>query len=277
MENYFDKKYELRYFEMDRQGTISPTTILTLLEETAAEHCYDIGHSLYSLEKQGIGWVLVSGAIDMRRYPRYKENIVIRTWLSKYTMVKGYRENIIFDDSGAVIGKAQGIWVFFDIARKKPIPILDEIKAKWGVDREISQEVDVGAIKIINDGAGHQLEYDVRKSDVDSNKHVNNIRYYHWLVDSLPDGITDRYALKRVNAKFYAEAKYGEKIRIYLKHEPRQNAFMHTMRSNLDNRLLAAAHTVLEKRLCRKCAAPGSPGRMRLSSAKAAQAHPQAV
>jgi len=248
MEHCFDKKYELRYFEMDKRGMISPTTVLTLLEETAAEHCYDIGYSLYNLEKRNIGWVLVSGTIDMVRYPRYKENIVIRTWMSKYTPVRGYRENIIFDDSGTVIGKAQGVWVFYDIARKKPVPIFDEIKSKWGVNREISREVDEGTIKVINDDAEPQLEYDVHKSDVDSNKHVNNIRYYHWLVESLPDDITDEYVLKRVNARFYAEAKYGEKIRIYLKHEPRQNAFLHTMRSSLDNRLLVAAHTVLEKK-----------------------------
>jgi acyl-CoA thioesterase FadM len=73
MENYLDKTYELRYFEMNKFGLASPTTILTLLEETAAEHCYNIGYSLYTLEKQNIGWVLVSGAIDMMRYPKYKE------------------------------------------------------------------------------------------------------------------------------------------------------------------------------------------------------------
>jgi len=248
MENCFDKKYDLRYFEMDRHGTVSPTTILTLLEETAAEHCYNIGYGLYNLERRGIGWVLVSGAIEMIRYPRYRESVVIRTWLSKYTLLRGYRENLIFDDSGAVIGKAKGLWVFYDIEKKKPVPIFEEIKSRWGLDREVSMDVNEDTIKIINGDAECQLEYDVRKSDVDSNKHVNNIRYYHWLVESLPDAITDEYVLKRVNAKFYSEANYGEKIRIHARQEPGQNVFSHTMRSSLDNRLLAAAHTMLEKR-----------------------------
>jgi len=248
MENSFDKKYELRYFEMDKRGMISPTTILTLLEETAAEHCYDIGYSLYGLEKRNIGWVLVSGTIDMLRFPRYKEKIVIRTWISKYTLVKGYRENIIYDDSGNVIGKAQGVWVFYDIAKKKPVPIFSEIKSKWGLNREISREVDVDTIKVINEEAAPQLEYDIHKSDVDSNKHVNNIRYFHWLIESLPDRVMDDCVMKRVNGKFYSEAKYGEKIRVYVKNDPGQNAFLHTMRSSRDNRLLAAAHTVWEKK-----------------------------
>ena len=91
MDKYLEKNFELRYFEMNKYGEASQTTILSMLEETAAEHCYHIGHCLYSLEKENIGWVLLSGVIDMARYPKYKEYITIRTWVSKYTLFKGYR------------------------------------------------------------------------------------------------------------------------------------------------------------------------------------------
>jgi len=46
MENYFDRQFQLRYFEMNKVGVASPTTILTLLDETAADHCYSINESL---------------------------------------------------------------------------------------------------------------------------------------------------------------------------------------------------------------------------------------
>jgi acyl-ACP thioesterase len=246
LEIYLEKKFELRYFEMNKYGIATPTAILTLLEETAAEHSYKIDYSLYRLERQNIGWVLISGIIDMIRYPKYKEKITIRTWISKYTLVKGYRENIIYDESGAVIGRAKGVWVFYDIEKKKPVPIFDEIKSKWGSNSEISQEVDIDKIEVINDGE-NQLEYDIYKSDVDSNNHVNNIRYFHWLIESLPDDILDKYILKKINAKFYSEAKYGEKIQVYKKNDLEPNIYLYTMRSNLSNRLLAAAHTVWEK------------------------------
>ena len=39
MINYFEKQFELRYFEMNKFGEASSTAILTLLEETAADHC----------------------------------------------------------------------------------------------------------------------------------------------------------------------------------------------------------------------------------------------
>ena len=113
---------------MNKFGEASSTTILTLLEETAAEHCFSINHSLYQLENQNIGWVLVSGFLEMDRYPKYKEKIIIRTWLSKYSTVTGVRENIIYDEQGLIIGKGKGLWVFFNIERRRPARILDNIK-----------------------------------------------------------------------------------------------------------------------------------------------------
>ena len=59
----FEKQFNLRYFEMDQFGGASPTTILTLLEEAAAEHCLSIDQSLYDLFNFNIGWVLLSGYI----------------------------------------------------------------------------------------------------------------------------------------------------------------------------------------------------------------------
>jgi len=242
MVNCFDKNFELRYYDMNRYGEASPQTMLTLLEETAAEHCHNIDYCLYSLEKQNIGWVLISGAIDMIRYPKYKEKISIRTWISNYGLVRGLRENIIYDESGSEIGKAQGTWIFYDISKRKPVPIFDEIKARWGLNPKKSQETEIEKIEIIEDEE-HKLEYDVNKSDVDSNKHVNNIKYFNWLIESLPEEFLEKNSLKRINGKFFHGAYLGEKIKVYNKNDAGNKRYLHTMRSNIDNRLLAAAHT----------------------------------
>ena len=129
-DKYFDKQFELRYFEMNKLGLAKPTIMLALLEETAADHSRSIGHSLFNLLEKNVGWVLVSGVLQMHRYPNYKEKITIRTWLSDYTLIKGYRENIIYDEKNNIIGSAKGLWVFFDIDKRKPIPIFKEIKRK---------------------------------------------------------------------------------------------------------------------------------------------------
>jgi acyl-CoA thioesterase FadM len=242
MEHVFSKEFELRYYEMDKHGLASPTALLALLEEAAADHCHAIGHGVYDLERRNIGWVLVSGTINMRGYPKYKEIVTIRTWLSKISSVRGYRENLILDAAGRVVGSAKGVWVFYDIQNRKPVPVYEDIKTKWGVNPEISAKIDAALINPVTTGAP-VTEFDVYKADLDSNKHVNNIRYFHWLIESLPDETADECLLETVTAKFHSEAKYGEKIRVYVDGGPGDGTFTHVMKSSIDDRLLAAAHT----------------------------------
>ncbi|MCL1994051.1 MAG: thioesterase [Spirochaetes bacterium] len=246
MSNFLERVYNLRYFEMDAHGLASPTTIFTLLEETAAEHCLDIGYGLYRLEKQNIGWVLISGKVAMLRYPKYKENITIRTWLSKYSLVKGHRENIIFDEAGKIIGKAKGTWVFYDIKNRKPAPIFNDIKENWGFRQEISVEENLELVNEAESGS-FKMEFDIYRSDVDTNNHVNNIRFFHFLMESLPKEIADHYFLREINAKFFAEAKFGEKIQVYTNDDLESHKFLHTMKSSVDQKVFAKAHTQWEK------------------------------
>jgi acyl-ACP thioesterase len=227
---------------MNKHGKASPTTILTLLEETAAEHCHDIGFCLYNLENRNIGWVLISGTIEMFRYPKYKENITIRTWLSKYSLVKGHRENIILDEENRIIGRAKGIWVFFDIEKRKPIPIFDDIRRNWGIRQETSIEPNFELLEQNDDGL-FATEFNVHYSDVDSNNHVNNIRYFHFLLESLQEGFCDNYCLKTINAKFISEAKLGEKIQVYINNNVGELKYFHTMKNSVNGNVLAKAHT----------------------------------
>src|SRR5690606_4029373 len=191
LKNYFDKQFELRYFEMNELGFASPTTMLTLLEETAAEHCHSIDHNLYQLAEQNVGWVLISGVMQMERYPRYKEKITIRTWLSSYTTIKGYRENIVYDEQNNIIGRARGLWIFFDINRRRPTQIFDDIIEKWSfcdaksINYNIAKKIEPIELPEF------ELKFKINKYDTDMIKHVNNIRYLQWAIESIPDDIVD--------------------------------------------------------------------------------------
>ncbi|MDD2634270.1 MAG: thioesterase [Bacteroidales bacterium] len=247
IKNYFDKQFELRYFEMNEFGFASPTTILTLLEETAADHCNSINHSLYQLAEQNIGWVLVSGVMQMDRYPKYKEKIIIRTWLSKYTKIKGFRENIIYDEQNTIIGRSKGLWVFFDIDRRRPIQITDDIIEKWSFCNEESIDYDIiKKIKAV-ENPDYKLEFNVNRYDTDMNKHVNNIKYLQWVVESVPEEIAQNYYLYSIDGRFIAEAQYGQKLVSLTKNEIIDKSFTHSISIKGTGKVCAAAKTVWRK------------------------------
>jgi len=249
LKNYFEKQFELRYFEMNKFGEASSTAILTLLEETAADHCYSINQSLFDLEKQNIGWVLLSGIMKMDHYPCYKEKIVIRTWLSKYSTIKGFRENIIYNEQGRVIGKAKGLWVFFDIDRRRPIPISDDIKDKWSyINEECIHHDIINKIEVI-DSSEHIKEFKINRFDVDTNLHVNNIRYLQWLIESIPEDIIDNFYLHSIDGRFIAEAQLGDTIMSFTERDDSHNSFVHSIKTQGNNKVCATAKTIWKPRI----------------------------
>jgi len=244
----FEKQYKLRYFEMNQYGEASPITILTLLEEAAVDHCLSINYGLYDLLKQNIGWVLLGGYMQMERYPFYKEKITIRTWLSRYSTIRAIRENIIFNEQGDIIGKAKGLWLFFDIERRKPVRIFDDIKKKWRCFPEESIKIDISKkIEPIN-FAKYSNKFRVHRFDIDSNKHVNNIRYLQWLIESIPDETIDNYFLHIIDGRFIAEAQYGHIIKSLTEYDNYDNAFIHTIKDLSKKQVCAIAKSVWRKR-----------------------------
>ena len=234
---------------MNKFGEASPTTILTLLEETAADHCFSINHSLYDLEEQNIGWVVLSGVIKMDRYPRYREKITIRTWLSSYSTIKGIRENIIYDEQGNIIGRSKGLWVFFDIKKRRPIQIFDNIKEKWSscneecINHDITKKIDS------IDTAIYYKDFIINRFDVDTNQHVNNIRYLQWLIESIPEEIIDNFYLHHIDGRFIAEALLGDIIMSYTEMDILNNSFTHTIKNQSNNKPCATAKTLWKERI----------------------------
>ncbi len=248
MENYFDKKFELRYSEMDKTGDTAPTTILTLLEETAADHCYSIDNSLYDLKEQDIGWVLLSGIMQMYRYPSYKEKIIIRTWMSTYSIIKGIRENIIYDEQDNIIGRAKGLWVFFDIKRRRPVQIFDDIKEKWSYCYEESIKHKISINIEVSESGSHIKKHDVNRYDIDMYNHLNNIRYLQWVIDSMDEDIVDNCFLSSIEGRFVAEVKEGDTILTLTKKDINDNSFVHAIKNKDSKKVCAIAKTVWEKK-----------------------------
>ncbi len=249
MKNYFDIQFSLWHFEMNKHGEASPTTILALLEEAAAEHCLSIGFGLYDLKKMNIGWVLVSGALEMIRYPRYKEKIKIRTWLSSYSTIRGYRESYIYDEKGDIIGKAKGLWIFFNIQERKPVPVFHEIINKWSFFDENALLTKIPPKIEPLQKADYKEEITVRSSDVDIYEHANNIRYLQWLIDTIPESTAEKNNLHFIEGKFISEIKSGDTVVMLTNKDNETNNFVHTIKFKNTDCICAVARTKWKRRM----------------------------
>ena len=185
----------------------------------------------------------------MDRYPIYKEKIIIRTWLSRYSPIRGFRENIIFDEKRNIIGRAKGLWMFYDIKKRRPVQIFDDIRNKWSSSDEECIHHDITTRLESTNSSIHAREFKVNRFDVDMYDHLNNIKYLQWLLESTPELITDHFHLKSIDGRFIAEAHYGDRIFSFIENDSRENSFVHTIKTERDNSVCATAKTVWEPRI----------------------------
>jgi acyl-ACP thioesterase len=167
----------------------------------------------------------------MKRYPVFREKITIRTWMSQYTTVKGYRENVIYDEDGEIIGSGRCLWLFYDIKRKRPVKIFDEIKTTWSVfPPESSYDIDEKIL--MPETFTHLKQLYVCNYDMDMNNHVNNLRYLQWLLETVPQDVAEDCYVNLFELRFLKEAYHGDKIESCTAVMP--NCFIHSI-NNLTN------------------------------------------
>ena len=75
------------------------------------------------------------------------------------------------------------------------------------------------------------------------NKHVNNIRYLQWVIESIPEDIVENYYLHTIDGRFIAEAQYSDTVLSLTKELPSATAFEHTIKIEGSDKICATAHT----------------------------------
>lgn len=207
----FPKEFEVHYFEVDQHQEATPVTILRYLEETAIAHSEAVGLGIKNLREQGIAWLLNRWSVQMDRYPIWNEKIVVETWPSYFERFYATRQFAIKDKKGALIGKATSLWIFLNIERKRPVRIPNKIMLPYGLNEYTVMDEPFGELYSLPDTETVK-EFYVRRSDIDTNKHVNNTRYLDWVLETISDEIYENYSLESFEILYKKEIGFGEMV-----------------------------------------------------------------
>ena len=213
------RAYKPRYCELDERGEATPAAMMALFEETAVSHCDVTGWDVFRLRAEGLGWILLEGGFEMDRYPRYGEEFSIETWMSGARLFYGLRGFEVRGGYGAAIGRAWSLWTFYDLARRRPTPVLGDILEAWRPDPSVSPSRrapraggEAPELPAIADPSGLGPSIEVRPLDIDTNGHVNNVRYLEWAVGAVPAAVRDGYSLRSVEGRYIHEIKEGQRV-----------------------------------------------------------------
>lgn len=207
----FEKKYEIHYYEVDSKLRCKLSSIIDFICDVGTQQSEHFGGGIEYCTKNNCAWVFYKYDISVHRYPMFGETISITTQPVGFKKFYGLRKYIIKDVENNIIGEASALFFLINIQKRRPMRIQKEQYDIYGVDGDINYDISMDKIERIDDEQYHK-EFNIRYSDIDSNNHVNNVKYVEWAIEAVPLEVVNNYILKRIKVNFEKETIYGDKI-----------------------------------------------------------------
>jgi medium-chain acyl-[acyl-carrier-protein] hydrolase len=209
--NEFRHTYFAQYHDCDTRQRLTVLAMMRYFEDIALlqSESYCVGLRYYAEEK--VAWLLNAWDIRIRRAPVFMDDVHVLTQPMAMRRFLANRRYEITSGEGEPLVEADSRWVFVDMARRRPARIREEIFTKYGILEEADTLPAQDPIDA-PERADVMREFHVRKSDIDVNRHVNNIRYVDWAFDALPDDIALGATLRRLRVHYRKEVHYGEEV-----------------------------------------------------------------
>lgn len=201
----YSRNYLVHYYEIDRRRRLTLPTLIHYFEDIAILNSEAQGLTLDYYEKNNCGWMLLKWDIKIHRMPFFNETINVVTRPYSFKNFLANREYKIFDASENLLVEAKTVWLFADTLTRKPIRVPEEMYIKFDTDRDSEKYFDkLEDLKTTNLG-NHSLRIEVCAQDIDTNKHVNNVKYVEWALQSLPVKFVNEHYVDRVIVNYKKE------------------------------------------------------------------------
>lgn len=203
----YNKK--ILFSDIDCNSKMTVDGILNAMQDCVNINSESIGRGIdYMMEKKRT-WFAISWNIEIRRFPKMFEDVVVKTWPYDFSSSMGMRNVIITDSQGNDIICADSLWTLMDMNTGRPTKIEEEDRLGYDVEEKYPMESLGRKIKLPK-----EMEVidtvTVRKSDIDYNGHMSNGKYIQ-IADEYMDFDVN---ISRIRVEYKSQSKYQEKILI---------------------------------------------------------------
>ncbi len=244
MDNTWKHKeiYPVRAFELDRSNSAPLQTLCNYMEDAAGKHADKLGLSIDRMQSLGLTWVMARLQIELFRQPAEGENVRLATWPVEMQRLQFRRDFLLEDDAGQPIAKAISQWVIVNMQTRRVERIPDFVSNHRPEDPEkVMEECDWRMAPQAESPVRGLFR--VRLSDIDRNRHVNNVRLIDWVIESAPPAL-EGGQLRRLELVFRTEGLYGDTVLARTGAGDAPGEFIHGLFREADGQELLKARSV---------------------------------
>ena len=209
----FVQNYNIRWHDTNAHREITPSAILTFMQETTNKHIQTIYPTLEYIRDE-LHQAFILSKVYMRFYePAHAyDDITVETWTGEESRGFTFYRSFCVKVGDKIIADALTLWCLVDTENHKLLPFtkfennfIDEPSLRVDMPRKIKFPSDIPLDFVGN----RKIVY----SDIDYNKHMNNTHYPTMLIDFLPE--PEKFKVKELMLSFIKGAIYNDEIQIH--------------------------------------------------------------
>ncbi|CAL5396649.1 unnamed protein product [Camellia sinensis] len=215
----------IRSYEVGPDKTATMETILNLLQETALNHVWMSGllgdgfGATHGMMRNNLIWVVSRMEVQVDHYPIWGEVLEIDTWVGA-SGKNGMRRDWLIrsQTSGLVFARATSTWVMMNQQTRRLSKMPEEVRAEispWFIEKQaIKEDVNEKIEKLDEKAKYVNTDLKPKRSDLDMNHHVNNVKYLRWMLEmgTIPDQFLENHQLSGMILEYRRECGSSDTV-----------------------------------------------------------------
>ncbi|KAL5194819.1 Palmitoyl-acyl carrier protein thioesterase, chloroplastic [Glycine soja] len=226
----------IRSYEVGADKTATLESILNLLQETALNHVWMSGllsdgfGATHGMVRNNLIWVVSRMQVLIDYYPIWGEVVEIDTWVGASGKNGMRRDWLIRSQAtGHIFARATSTWVMMNRKTRRLSKMPEEVRAEvspWFIEKQaIKEDVQEKIVKLDKEAKYMNSDLKPKRSDLDMNQHVNNVKYVRWMLETIPDQILEEHQLSGITLEYRRECGSSDIVQSLC--EPEEDEILH--------------------------------------------------
>lgn len=182
----------MAYSDVGPDGRLSHSGLLRILQEAASVASDDVGFGLKDAGRTGVHWILNGWRVELRERPLWRSALEVETWprtMDGFLSDRDYRVWDVSDGQRRLAALGTSRWYLVDTATGHITRVTEAVRRAYqlGEEKLYAQPIPANGKTPPDTPAAYETV--VGRRDIDTNRHVNNIRYLDYALEALPEEV----------------------------------------------------------------------------------------
>ena len=212
MSKILSQDHTITCYEADANQLMRPTAMLDLMQEAANVNASTLGFGYDELINSNTAWVLSRTHVKFINMPKWRQEVNLKTWHKGVAKLFHLRDFILSDMDGNPMVLATTSWLIIDLNTRRLVRNSNLALSDTAMD---AIETPADKVVIPVDIEPELVrKHPITWSEIDTNGHVNNVKYVVWAIDAVKAEDIKERSLKELLINYDAEVMPGDIVKI---------------------------------------------------------------